>query len=176
MTFRIETERLVLRAWTDADRAAFWQMACDAEVMRHNPPQDREDCEAAVDLMMAMQAEHGHCFWALESREDGAPLGFCGVVPPREPTFEVEIGWRLPRHAWGQGLALEAARASLDWAWANLDCEAIVAITVPDNARSRQLMERLGMVHCPDEDFDEPPNDDGDAGERHVLYRIDRPD
>lgn len=126
--------------------------------------------------MQAAQAAHGHCFWALERRADGAFIGFCGLLPGKPPlTGEIEIGWRLARDVWGQGLALEAARASLDWAWRHLDVTSVVAITVPANRRSWGLMERLGMMRVADGDFDHPDLPLGSPLSRHILYRIARP-
>jgi RimJ/RimL family protein N-acetyltransferase len=173
--FRLETERLLLRGWREADREPFWAMAQDPEVMRYLLPASREECDGAIDRMTAMQAEHGHCFWAMERRADGRFLGFCGIVPPREPTFEHEIGWRLERAAWGEGYAREAAQACLDWAWREPAAPTVVAITVPANERSWGLMLRLGMARDLDGDFDHPAVPEGNPLRRHVLYRIARP-
>ena len=76
---------------------------------------------------------------------------------------------------WGQGLALEAARASLSWGWRNLDAPAATAVTVPANWRSRGLMERLGMLRDPGGDFDHPDMARGDPLRHHIRYRIARP-
>jgi RimJ/RimL family protein N-acetyltransferase len=171
----IETPRLVLRPWRDGDREPFWEMACDAEVMRYLMKLDRVASDARIDDMIVMQDEHGHCFWAVERREDGRFLGFCGVVVPREPIWEYEIGWRLSRDAWGQGYAREAAQASLDWSWDHIDAPSIMAITNIENTRSWGLMERLGMTRYPEEDFDHPAVPEGDPLRPHILYRIHRP-
>jgi RimJ/RimL family protein N-acetyltransferase len=173
--FAIETARLRLRPWRDADREPFWAMTCDPEVMRYLPPRTRAESDAGVDRQMTMQADHGHCLWALEHRDENRFIGFCGVIPPGSPTFEYEVGWRLASDLWGQGYAREAAEASLGWAWRHLDTPAVVAITTRDNARSWGLMERLGMIRYPDEDFDHPDLAEGDPLRPHVLYRIHRP-
>jgi len=175
----IDTERLILRGWRDADAGPFLEMGNDPEVMRYlGPPQTGADVEAAIARQNAMLEELGHCFWAVERRADGAFLGFCGLKLGREHTpiaGQVEIGWRLRRNAWGKGYAREAAVASLVWGWANLDVEEIAAITVPANARSWGLMERLGMRRDLAGDFDHPLLSDDDPLLRHITYRIDRP-
>jgi len=171
----IETQRLILRGWRDEDRAPFWALAQDPEVMRYLGTLTRQEADASIDRMMAMQDEHGHCFWALEARDDGRFLGFCGIVPPREPTFEYEVGWRIARERWGVGLAREAAQATLAWAWANLATDTVVAITVRGNERSWRLMERLGMQRDLGADFDHPRLPEGDPLRPHILYRISRP-
>lgn len=173
----IETERLILRPWRDEDVAPFHAMSQDPEVMRFiGPPTTLEQAWQARRRMGACQDEHGHCFWAVERRTDGAFIGFCGLKPGKPPIVgEVEIGWRFAPTCWGQGLAREAAVASLAWGWANLDAPAIAAITVPANTRSWGLMERLGMTRFPDEEFDHPNLAPGDPLRRHLLYRIARP-
>ena len=173
--FRLETDRLTLREWTDADRDGAWAMAQDPEVMRYLPVLDRAGSDAMVDRMIAMQAAHGHTFWVMERRADGQYIGMCGMSPPREPLVEYEIGWRLARAAWGHGYAQDAARATLDWAWANRDMPTIVAITVADNQRSWGLMARLGMAHHRNEDFEHPSLPPGHPLRPHILYRIHRP-
>lgn len=172
----IETERLILRPWRKEDRPAFHAICSDPEVMAFiGAPQTRVDSDAAVDRMTACQAEHGHCFWAVERRQDAVLLGFCGLLPPRPPLDHVEIGWRLGRAFWGNGYAREAAAASLDWGWRNLATDTIDAITVLANARSWGLMERLGMGRVADGDFDHPAVPQGSPLKRHILYRIRRP-
>ena len=170
----IETARLILRPWRDADRVPFRAMARDLRVMEYLPPLTDAESDAAVDRMIAIEAEHGHVFWALERKINGDFIGFCGIQPPRSPIFEHEIGWRMAHHAWEQGYAREAAVASLAWAWANLPVPAIMAITNLANTRSWGLMERLGMTRYPDEDFDHPEVPEGDPLRLHILYCIHR--
>ncbi|MGY2735740.1 GNAT family N-acetyltransferase [Sphingomonas sp. UYP23] len=173
----IETPRLILRGWRERDIAPFHAMGQDAEVMRYlKPPLSLDAARAAHDLMVRCLAQHGHCFWALDRRSNGAFLGFCGLKPgDRFLEGETEIAWRLARDAWGQGYAREAAEASLAWGWANLDVPRITAITVPANTRSWGLMERIGMTRVSDGDFDHPDLAAGHPLRRHILYRIDRP-
>jgi RimJ/RimL family protein N-acetyltransferase len=96
----------------------------------------------------------------VERKEDRALLGFCGLKiadtagSPIEGVHEV--GWRLREDAWGQGYAKEGAIASLDFAFATLGAERVVAITFAGNAPSWGLMERLGMTRRPECDYDDP--------------------
>jgi len=90
--------------------------------------------------------------------------------------LHTEIGWRLARSSWGRGYATEAARACLDFAFRNLGLSEVVAFTVPANARSRAVMERLGMRHDAAGDFDHPRLPAGHPLQRHVLYRLRRED
>jgi RimJ/RimL family protein N-acetyltransferase len=175
--FRFETERLTLRAWRDADVEAFAPMCADPRVMATlGPMMDRDQTAALVKRMQAMQAELGHCFWAMERREDQAFLGWCGLIRGSVGPIvgKAEIGWRIAHEHWGKGYAREAAAASLDWGFANLADERIWAITTPGNPRSWGLMERLGMVRHAELDFDHPNVADGSALKQHVTYSIRR--
>ncbi|MES2444193.1 MAG: GNAT family N-acetyltransferase [Pseudomonadota bacterium] len=174
----IDTERLILRGWRDSDIDPFHAMGNDPEVMEFlGPFHSRADAEAAAARQNEILAAFDHCFWAAERRADGAFLGFCGVQPGPADTpihGEIEIGWRLARACWGQGYAREAAQASLDWVWANLDVDSVAAMTVTRNTRSWGLMERLGMARAHGDDFDHPNVPIGNPIRRHIVYRIAR--
>ena len=172
------TERLLLRRWRPEDLEPFAACSADPEVMRYFPStHSREQSDALAREFANGVEQRGWGFWAVEVR-DGAPfIGFVGLM---QPTFEahftpaVEVGWRLGREHWGHGYATEAARASVDFGFEELDLDEIVAVTVPANARSRRVMERLGMTRDPADDFDHPRVPPGPL-KRHVLYRLPRP-
>lgn len=172
---RIETARLVLRDWREDDREPFRTISHDPEVMRYFPASASVGSDQLIDRQIERQSRHGYCMWAMEAKADHRLIGICGMLPPHDPFVEIEIGWRLERAAWGQGLAREAAEACFDWAWRELDADSVIAVTVPANRRSWGLMERLGMTRNPDEDFDHPDLPRGDPLRRHVLYRMTSP-
>jgi len=175
----IDTAGLVLRGWIDADKAPFHAMCNDPAVMEYlGPPLSHDDVDAAVARQNALLADLGHCFWAIERKDDGAFLGFCGLKPGAAGTpieQRIEIGWRIGRAHWGQGYAREAAKASLHWGWANLDVESIWAITVPGNSRSWGLMERIGMIRRAELDFDHPLPGLEARLKPHITYTVGRP-
>jgi ribosomal-protein-alanine N-acetyltransferase len=174
----IETDRLILRRDTPADRAALHAMWADPRVMADlGPVKSAADSEAAL-AKHASYHPQGLGFWVVERRADGAVMGFCGLKPgaPDTPIAgALEIGWMLAVPYWKQGFAREAAAASMAWAWMNRDDAAIVAITSRQNAKSRALMVRLGMTHVPQLDFAHPLFAEGDPLRDTVTYRIDRP-
>ncbi len=176
----IGTERLLLRPWRDGDRAPFVEMCRSPVVQKHlGEPQSDAQIDEAVERISARYATLGYGRWSVERRDDGRFIGLCGLVPfdrPGTPIHgEIEIGWQLTPAVWGRGYAREAAVASLKWGWANLDCPAIVAITVPANKASWGLMERIGMVRRPDLDFGHPLFAPDHALHRHVTYVAERP-
>jgi len=174
----LRTERLRLRRWREADRELFAAMNADLRVMEHFPATlSREESDAVYDRIQSHFDEHGFGLWAVEIA-DGSPFaGFVGICTPRfEAHFTpcVEIGWRLAADCWGRGFATEGARAAMAFGFEALRLEEIVSFTAPENLRSRRVMEKLGMTHNPDDDFDHPLLPAGHRLRRHVLYRIRR--
>ena len=171
----IETERLVLRQWREADRAPWAALNADPQVMEHFPALlTREESDRAMDRQVALIAAQGRGFMALERRADGAFLGFVGVKSsPAELPFDraPEIGWRLAQRAWGCGYASEAARAVLADAFAR-GATRVVSFTAVTNARSQAVMARIGMERRSDLDFDHPSLPQGHRLERHVVYAL----
>jgi ribosomal-protein-alanine N-acetyltransferase len=174
----LRTARLLLRQWRDEDVAAFAELSADPAVMEYlRPLPDRASGGAWAAQARAHWQQHGFGQWVVEVPGEASFIGVVGlnVVPYEAPfTPAVEIAWRiLPAH-WGQGYATEAAQAALDYGFAKLGLTEIVALTVPANWRSRRVMDRLGMVRSPEEDFDHPRLPEGPL-KRHVLYRLRNP-
>ena len=91
------------------------------------------------------------------------------------PHEGIEVGWRLARAAWGHGYATEAARASVAYGFDQAGLDEIVSVTAVVNAPSRAVMERLGMVRDPADDFEHPVLPVDSPLRPHVLYRLRRP-
>lgn len=176
-TIFVETPRLVLRRFTDRDREPFFALNHDPEVTRHLlGPLSRAESDDLVDRVNAMIDERGFSFFCVEEKASRECIGMLGLAVPRfEAHFTpcVEIGWRLARRTWGQGLATEGARACLAFGWERLRLDEIVSFTVQANERSWRVMERLGMTRAGE--FDHPLIAEDHPLRRHVLYRIARP-
>ncbi|UOR16181.1 GNAT family N-acetyltransferase [Qipengyuania aquimaris] len=172
--FRHETDRLVLRDWRDEDWPRFWEGTNTPAVMQWlGGVCDDAKRQGAQDRLLGYQRDHGHTFWVVERKEDGAILGFCGLKRCNQqggPVGEMEVGWRLREDAWGKGYAKEAAIASLDLAFDHFGAEQVIALTVQPNEPSWGLMKRLGMEHRPDLDF--ANSDFGD--DTIIVYSIAR--
>lgn len=156
--FRHDTARLTLRDWREEDWPEFWRVTNTPAVMRWlGGVLDEAGRAAARARVESYQAEHGHTFWVVERRDDGALLGFCGLKRCNQaggPIGMMEVGWRLREDAWGQGYAREAAEASLEIAFGPFGAEEVIALTLEGNRDSWGLMLRLGMVRREDLDFD----------------------
>jgi RimJ/RimL family protein N-acetyltransferase len=175
----LRTERLLLRRWRAEDREPFAAMNADPRVMEHFPATlSREESDAQVTGIEARFAEREFGLWAVEVVGVTPFAGFVGLTVPRFSapfTPCVEVGWRLAAEHWGHGYATEGGRAALDFGFDVLGLSEIVAFTVPENVRSRRVMEKLGMTRDPSDDFDHPVLPAGHRLSRHVLYRIARP-
>ncbi|MBI3861306.1 MAG: GNAT family N-acetyltransferase [Planctomycetia bacterium] len=167
---------MILRPWRDADLAPFATLNADPRVMEHFPKTlDRAESDAAAARIRDHFDQNGFGLWSVEVPGVAPFIGFVGLnIPKIETHFTpcLEIGWRLACEFWGHGYAAEAAQAAIDYAFEVLGREEVVSYTVPANARSRKVMERIGMVHCPQEDFAHPILPAGHPLSRHVLYRL----
>jgi RimJ/RimL family protein N-acetyltransferase len=174
----IPTQRLRLRRWVSADRAAFADLNADPRVMEHLPGEmTRQESDALARRIEGHFERHGFGLWAVAVHGVTLFAGFIGLSIPRfEAPFTpcVEIGWRLAREHWGRGYATEGARAVLAFGFEHAGLEEILSITVPGNVRSRRVMEKLGMTTDPADDFDHPALPEGHPLRRHVLYRLRR--
>lgn len=174
----LRTQRTLLRQWKDSDLEPWAEMNADARVRRYfTGVLSHDEAIGEAERIRASLAQRGWGAWALEIPGVLPFAGFVGLIVPgwsAHFTPAVEIGWRLPPPAWGQGYASEAAAAAAAFALEVLRLEQIVAITVPANEPSRRVMQRIGMVHDRDGDFAHPRIAADHPLSRHVLYRLRR--
>ena len=161
----VETDRLLLRTWQLEDAERLDEIYRQPEYLEHMPPASGA---ARVADYQRLWEETGFCTWAACERGTGRLIGRIGLMRhddwPLAPN-PVEVGWTLDRAYWGRGLATEGGRAGIDTWRTHLADETLYSFTVPENARSRSVMERLGMA-C-----------GGSAlwhGLEHVWYSLDR--
>jgi RimJ/RimL family protein N-acetyltransferase len=169
----LQTERLILRGWKEADREPFARINADPRVMQHFPAcLTRAESDALIDRFEAHFEAHGFGLFATELRATGELVGFIGLaIPQFEAYFTpcVEIGWRLGAVHWNQGLATEGARAVLRYAFDVLRLSELVSLAVAANLPSRRVMEKLGMTY--EGEFEHPRLPEGHPLRRHVIYR-----
>ncbi len=171
----IETERLVLRRWREADRAPLAAIHADPEVMQWlGGVATRTASDGYMDRYEAHFEAHGFGVWAIERKQDQALLGVAGI---RRAPFEGapgtscnEIAWRLARHAWGGGYMTEAAGAALRDGLGRRGLDEVLAWTAATNLRSQAVMARIGMVRDPARDFAHPGLAEDDPLRPHVVF------
>lgn len=177
----INTKRLILRPWTEDDLEPFAKLNADARVREYFPGLlTRQESDASLKSMAEHIERYGWGFWATSLAESGEFIGFIGLEDVHfSASFNasapaVEIGWRLAFNHWGKGYATEGALAALKYGYEILNLEEIVSFTAVPNQRSRRVMEKIGMHHRPEEDFDHPKLAEGHPLRRHVLYRLEK--
>ncbi len=172
----VTTERLVLRPFTEVDRAPFAELNAHPLVVESlGSWPTRAESDALVDRYREEMVREGWGLWAVEVAAGAPFVGMVGLhrvnaALPCAPA--VEVGWRLHPDHWGHGYATEAAAASLVFGFEDAGLDEIVAFTTTRNIRSQAVMERLGMVRDPGGDFDHPGLPEGSPLRRHVLYRV----
>lgn len=174
----LQTDRLNLCDFTAAHLDDFAAMNADPDVMEYFPAtQSRAESKALLNRIVAHRAAHGFSLFALHLKSNNHFLGFTGLLTAdfeAHFTPAVEIGWRLSKAAWGQGLGPEAACACLAYGFEHFGLEEIVSFTSLQNKRSIRVMEKINMRHDAADDFDHPNLPQGHALRRHVLYRVRR--
>ena len=141
------TPRLRLRTAVPGDAAFYLALVNDPGFLEHigdrgiRTPDDA--ARALLDGPIAMQEQRGHSLYVVERKEDGTPIGMCGLIK-REKLDGVDIGYAYLQPYWRQGYAYEAGMAVLAHAPA-LGLRRVLAITSPNNIASNVLLRKLGM-------------------------------
>lgn len=173
----IQTGRLVMRRWRDADRQPFAELNGDPGTLVFFPATlTRAESDAFVDRMEAGFEERGYGLWALEVKQTGDFIGFTGLspMPPDVPgRGGTEIAWRLAKHAWHHGYATEAARAALRVAFDGVGLPAVWSMTAVLNTPSQAVMRRIGLSEVAR--FEHPRVPDGSPLKPHVTYHLANP-
>jgi RimJ/RimL family protein N-acetyltransferase len=144
----IQTERLVMRGFGDADLDEWAAICADAEVTRWLGDEDglsREDAWRRMAYFVGHWELRGFGQWALVERATGRLVGRAGLLQP-EAWPGLEVGWLVGREHWGRGFAPEAGRASMEWAREELGADHIISLIEDSNVRSARVAEKLGMA------------------------------
>ncbi|WP_068084444.1 GNAT family N-acetyltransferase [Polycladidibacter stylochi] len=174
----LETERLKLRAIEGRDLDCFFEMCSDPAVMEFFPSvMTKDETKVMMERMIARAQLNGFCFEMVEDKVSGEPYGFVGLnIPHYQDELHfgpcVEIGWRLKRSCWGQGIAVEAAKAWLGYGFNELELDEIVALTAKGNLKSQRVMSKLGMSYNQEDDFLHPLVEKDHPLAEQVLYRL----
>lgn len=142
------TPRLVFRELADADLDALAGLLADAEVMRYSwiGVRDRAGSLAVLRDMQRTYRSQGFGKWGLWLRDTESFVGYAGLdLYPIEGREQIELGYRLHRAFWGQGLASEAARAVMAHAFGPLQLPQVQAFIHPPNAASGHVLEKVGF-------------------------------
>lgn len=144
----LQTRRLLLRPFSDADSDAIYALQSDARVLRYwdSPPwKDRARAQAFLEACRTMEQDGSGARIAIESLQTGRFVGWCSMFRWNPVFRSLGIGYCLDETAWGQGYATEAVRAMLTWAFDTLDLNRVEAELDTRNAASARVLEKLGF-------------------------------
>jgi RimJ/RimL family protein N-acetyltransferase len=151
MQVLLETKRLVLRKFTEADAESLYELDNDPDVMRYlngGVPASREVIQNDIlPLFLDYDANNpGLGFWAAIEKSSEDFLGWFSFRPSSENLKDVSIGYRLKKSSWGKGYATEGSRALIDQGFEAWGIQRVAAITYGENIGSRRVMEKVGMT------------------------------
>ena len=162
----VETERLLLRPFRPDDAEAHHrQVGSDPAVTWDGRARTPDETRERVDYYLGLWRERGYGPWVVLDKESGELLGHAGLQPLEE-TGEEQLGYYLGRAAWGRGIATEAAKPAIPFAFDELGLDHLVAIVRHENAASQRVLAKLGFAHDHDGDYD---------GANVQLWRLERP-
>jgi RimJ/RimL family protein N-acetyltransferase len=144
----LETERLLLREWREADVDEYAAICADPDVMRYlgGKPFTRLETWRHMAFLIGHWHLRGFGHWAVEEKESGRLIGRMGFFDPDGwPGFE--IGWTLGRASWGKGYATESAKVALEYAFTEMDRDHVISLIQPANSASIAVAERLGETY-----------------------------
>jgi len=141
----LETERLLLRWFREADFPQYLAMSTDPEVMKFLGGKPQTEIEAWKSMAAFVGHWHfrGYGVWAVEEKSSRKLIGRIGLMNPAGwPGFE--LGWTLARESWGKGYATEGASRAMEYAFNVVRRDHVISCIAPENVNSIRVAERLG--------------------------------
>jgi RimJ/RimL family protein N-acetyltransferase len=148
-----ETPRLILRRFTEADAGLLIQLNSDPEVLKYLPEPVLENEEQALEVIRNIilpQYERNLGRWAVLLKPTNQFTGWCGLKYLAD-SGEIDLGYRFMKQCWGQGLATEAARHTLDYGFTVLNIPLVTGRAHTGNTSSINVLQKIGMTFIKDE-------------------------
>lgn len=146
----IALRNCILRPFQSTDAAALFSVLQDKEVIQFMPWKESpsmERVEQLIDEQTRQWRTRQYGWWALQSLASQRLMGWCGLQHLPE-TGETEVGFLLGKNYWGNGIATAAASASLRYGFTSVGLEKVIGLVHARNARSIQVLKKLGMKMC----------------------------
>jgi [ribosomal protein S5]-alanine N-acetyltransferase len=165
----LKTERLILRELVPSDADDLALILCDPETMRYYPrPLERQEVDDWIDRRIMQYKNDGHGLWGVILKSEQKLIGDCGLLfQDVNGIDELEVGYQFNKNYWSRGLATEAARGCMGYAFKELGAHKIISMIRPENIPSRRVAEKNGLRIEKEifwRDFD------------HYVYAIERDD
>ena len=143
----LETQRLILREYTEKDLPALFALLSDPVTMQHYPkPYDEAGAKRWLEWSLENYRKHGFGWWAIELKETGEFIGDCGITMQMiDGALLPEIGYHLHKDHWRRGYGREAANAVRDWGFAHTEFDCLYAYMAAANVASWSTAAAAGM-------------------------------
>ena len=143
----METERLILREYTQEDFDGLYEILSDSENMQHYPkPYDAKGTQRWLDWSMDNYRKYGFGLWALVLKETGEFIGDCGLtIQNIDGNLLPEIGYHIHKKHWRRGYGSEAARRVRDWAFEHTDYDCLYSYMKYTNVASYSTARAAGL-------------------------------
>ena len=149
---QLETERLILRWFNHDDVEIIYTLGSDPNIIKYAETEPVKGLEEARQRLeqgpLYDYGKYGYGRFAVELKETGKVIGFCGIKYIPEIDLP-EVGYRYLTEYWGSGIGTEAARVCVDFARQDLKVSKLVALIIPENIASIRVAEKLGMTRGP---------------------------
>jgi len=150
----LTSQRLGFRWWSQADLPLARELWGDLEVTKFfGGPFPEEEIQHRLQVELDRAAAHNFQYWPMHLVDGGEFVGCCGLRPYKLDERMPELGFHLRPKYWGRGLALEAAKAVIRYAFETVRAKALCAGHHPDNINSKKVLARLGFQYTHDEFF-----------------------
>jgi ribosomal-protein-alanine N-acetyltransferase len=147
----LETDRLRLRLFNHGDVSIMYELNTDPDVIKYadTPVKDMDEAKQRLEEGPLRDYEtYGYGRFAVELKETGKVIGFCGIKYLPE-IDSPELGYRYLKEYWGRGIGTEAAKVCVDFARDDLKIEKLIALIIPENIGSIRVAEKMGMTKGP---------------------------
>ena len=170
LNYFLVTERVGFHHWAPEHLPLALALWTNPEVMRFvGGPLSLVQVEERLRREIALQKSRGVQYWPIFLRATEEHIGCAGLRPYLQTADVYELGFHLLPTSWNKGLAQEAARAVIGYAFTTLEASGLFAGHHPENAVSRRVLEKLGFRYTHDELY-------FPTGLMHPSYFLDRPD
>ena len=164
MKIIIETDRFILREFLVKDAQEFYNMNLNEDVIKYTgdfPFKSVEEAEEFINNYDHYQ-KYGYGRWSIIEKGTNNYIGWSGLKMT-ESLNEIDLGFRIKKEYWNKGMAMETAKAVLDFAFAKLKITKVVARAMKDNTASIKVIKKLGMKFR---------NEFVDEKEKWLVYEI----
>jgi len=167
-----ETDRFFLREILPTDIDGMFELDSDSEVHRYlgnKPVTDKDQIVALINFIRQQYIDNGIGRWAIIDKKTNGFIGWTGLKFVTDLTNNhkhyYDLGYRLIKKYWGQGIGTETAIASLDYAFDKLNADKVYAMADCENVGSNKILKKVGLKFIETFDFD---------GISHNWYKIER--